>query len=124
MGGADIHRVVAFGHVADVARTQNFYALLGFEVMSELKGEDGRPSWTYLQAGAGALMFSLADEPVVSEQQAVMFYLYCDDVVGLRQRLLEAGVNVPEITFPPYMQEGEICVQDPDGYTLLIGQAA
>jgi catechol 2,3-dioxygenase-like lactoylglutathione lyase family enzyme len=124
MSGADVHRVVAFGRVADVARTQKFYARLGFKVGSELKDENGSATWTYLSAGAGALMFSLADEPVVPDQQRVFFYLYCDDVAGLRGRLIQAGVPVSKICYPPYMQEGEICLTDPDGYMLLIGQAA
>jgi len=124
MSNADIHRLVAFAHVADVERTQQFYALLGFTVESELKGEDGRPYWTLVKAGTGTLMFALASEPVDAEQQAVLFYMYCEDVAGLRTRLLEANVDVSEITFPPYMEEGEIRVEDPDGYTLLIGQAA
>ena len=124
MSGADVHRLVAFAHVADIARTQAFYALLGFAVMDELKGEDGRPFWTHIKAGTGSLMFALASESVDPDQQAVLFYLYCEDVAALRNRLLEANVEVSEITFPPYMQEGEIRVEDPDGYTLLIGQAA
>lgn len=123
MSDADIHRVVTFGRVADVARTQKFYALLGFKAMSELKGDDGRVNWTYLQSGDGALMFSIADEPIVADAQRMFLYLYCNDVAGLRQRLIAAGVTVSEITFPPYMQEGEICLNDPDGYMLLIGQA-
>jgi len=124
MSGADVHRVVAFAHVADVARTQAFCARLGFRVLDELQGEDGRPYWTHIKAGAASLMFALASEPVIASQQAVLFYMYCDDVAGLRARLAEAGIGVSEITYPPYMEEGEIRVEDPDGYTILIGQAA
>jgi hypothetical protein len=33
------------------------------------------------------------------------------------------GVKVSPIAYPSYMPKGEIQVDDPDGYTLLIGQA-
>jgi hypothetical protein len=36
---------------------------------------------------------------------------------------LAAGcVRVSEISHPPYMEEGEFCVTDPDGYQILVGQ--
>jgi hypothetical protein len=31
-------------------------------------------------------------------------------------------VTVSEVTYPPYMPKGEVRVDDPDGYCLLIGQ--
>jgi hypothetical protein len=34
-----------------------------------------------------------------------------------------SGVKVSAISYPDYMPKGEIRVDDPDGYTLLIGQA-
>jgi len=41
----------------------------------------------------------------------------------LREHLVASGVRVSPITYPDYMPKGEIRVDDPDGYTLLIGQA-
>ena len=43
---------------------------------------------------------------------------------ALRQRLLDAGVTASEITFPEYLPNGECRVVDPDGYVLMIAQAA
>ena len=68
-------------------------------------------------------MFARASEPVVASQQAVLFYLYTPDLVALRDHLLTSGVRVSAITYPDYMPKGEVCVEDPDGYCLLIGQA-
>jgi hypothetical protein len=36
--------------------------------------------------------------------------------------LLASGVDVSAITYPNYMPKGEIRIEDPDGYVLLIGQ--
>jgi hypothetical protein len=68
-------------------------------------------------------MFARASEPVIPSQQAVLFYLYSPDLIALREHLLASGVNVSPITYPEYMPKGEIRVEDPDGYVLLIGQA-
>ncbi len=69
------------------------------------------------------IMFARAAEPVVAGQQAVLFYLYSPDLIALREHLLTNGVKVSPITYPDYMPKGEIRVDDPDGYCLLIGQA-
>jgi hypothetical protein len=53
----------------------------------------------------------------------VLFYLYSPNVVTLREHLRAEGVHVSSITYPDYMPKGEVRVEDPDGYTLLIGQA-
>jgi hypothetical protein len=68
-------------------------------------------------------MVTRASEPVVPSQQAVLFYLYSPNLVALREHLITAGVRVSPITYPEYMPKGEIRVDDPDGYCLLIGQA-
>jgi hypothetical protein len=68
-------------------------------------------------------MFALASGQVIASHQAVLFYLYSSDLVALRQHLLDRGVEVTRITYPFYMPKGEIRLEDPDGYVLLIGQA-
>lgn len=68
-------------------------------------------------------MFALASEPVIAGQHAVLFYRYSPNLVALREHLLACGVKVSAIRFPEYMPKGEIRVDDPDGYCLLIGQA-
>jgi hypothetical protein len=68
-------------------------------------------------------MVTRASEPVIPSQQAVLFYLYSPDLIALREHLLASGVKVSPITYPEYMPKGEIRVEDPDGYVLLIGQA-
>jgi catechol 2,3-dioxygenase-like lactoylglutathione lyase family enzyme len=114
--------LVPLAKAADVQRSVDFYKLLGMEMKGSLRNSDGRLQWVYLVCGHAHLMFGRAEEPVVASQQAVWFYLYSPDLVALREHLLAHGVSVSEITYPEYMTKGEICLQDPDGYTLLIGQ--
>ena len=110
-------------HVADVQRSADFYQLLGMEMRNRLKNPQGQLQWAWLEQKGAQLMVSRASEPVIAGQQAVLFYLYSPDLVALREHLLANGLKVSGISYPEYMPKGEICVNDPDGYCLLIGQA-
>lgn len=118
-----IFSLVPMAHVADVQRSADFYELLGFKVASTFKNDAGLLCWVDLASGDARLMLTRADTPVAAAQQAVLFYLYADDLIGLREHLLGKGIAVSAITYPFYMKKGEIRAADPDGYVLLIGQA-
>jgi catechol 2,3-dioxygenase-like lactoylglutathione lyase family enzyme len=118
-----INSLIAMAHVADVQRSADFYSQLGFRVVSTFKNDAGVLCWVDLRSGDAALMLTRADAPVIAGQQAVLFYLYADDLIGLRELLIASGVAVSGISYPFYMQKGEIRVEDPDGYVLLIGQS-
>lgn len=115
--------LIPMAHVADVQRSVDFYAMLGMELRSSLKGTAGGLQWAHVVCEDAHLMFARASEPVVASQQAVLFYLYTPNLVALRDHLLASGVRVSAIAYPDYMPKGEVCVEDPDGYCLLIGQA-
>jgi hypothetical protein len=68
-------------------------------------------------------MVGQAGEPVDASQQAVLFYVYSEDVVGFRSRLLESGVEAGPISYPFYAPRGEFRVTDPDGYVLMVTHA-
>jgi catechol 2,3-dioxygenase-like lactoylglutathione lyase family enzyme len=116
-----IRSLVPMAHVRNVAQSIEFYRKLGFEVGGDFvpQGRDTL-SWAWLESGGANLMLALADEPVVPDQQAVLFYLYCDDVPATRFRLQEAGVVAGPIEYPFYAPRGEFRVTDPDGYVLMI----
>lgn len=133
---ATVYELVPFAHVADVEESIRFYELLGFKVKDRVQ-HVGRTQWAWITSGKAHLMLALASELVDPRRQAVLFYLYCEDVVELRTQLLDGGLvdggdfgpNVSSgtrVVFKPsnpfYMPEGEIRVVDPDGYCLLIGQ--
>ena|SRR5215471_4352527 len=115
--------LVPMAHVADVQRSVDFYKLLGMELQGSLKTSDGGLQWAHVACEGAELMLTRADEPVVASQQAVLFYLYSPDLIALRDYLLTSGIRVSGISYPPYMPKGEIRVDDPDGYCLLIGQS-
>jgi len=115
--------LIPMAHAADVQRAVDFYQKLGMEVRGSLRNPSGYLQWVHLSCGQADLMFARASEPVVPSQQAVLFYLYSPDLVALREHLLTPGVKASPITYPDYMPKGEIRVEDPDGYVLLIGQA-
>ncbi len=108
-------------HVKSVPRSIEFYERLGFTVRNSFV-PDGRSeaSWAWLQAGGAHLMVTRSDEPVEASQQAVLFYLYCEDVPAYRAALQAQGVEVGEIQFPFYAPRGEFRVTDPDGFVLMV----
>lgn len=113
--------LVPMAHVQDVPRSIEFYKRLGFNVGRTHAPEgSATPVWAWLHSGRAQLMLALADEPVVAGQQAVLFYLYCDDVEGYRNTLRAAGVEAGPVTYPFYNPRGEFRVTDPDGYVLMV----
>jgi catechol 2,3-dioxygenase-like lactoylglutathione lyase family enzyme len=113
--------LVAFVHVADVRRSVDFYALLGFDVRDTYEYED-RLDWAFLQAGEARLMVAHAHSPIDPGAQAVLFYLYSRDLDGLRTHLLSRGVHVGEIVDGTPGPRREMALSDPDGYCLMIAQ--
>ncbi len=120
---AKVTGLIPMAHAADVQRSVDFYQKLGMEVRGSLRNPAGYLQWVHLSCGRADLMFARASEPVIADQQAVLFYLYSPDLIALRDHLLASNVKVSPITYPDYMPKGEIRVDDPDGYCLLIGQA-
>lgn len=119
--------VVPYLHVASVRKSMEFYQHLGMSVIST-HGPDGDPFWARLAIGEQHIMLAQASGPIDAHEQAVLLYMYADDLVALRAKLLESGLvpaeNVFEIKYPFYMELGELRVHDLDGYVLLIGKLA
>jgi len=59
----------------------------------------------------------------VDKESTVVLYMYAEDIEKLREDLLAKALPVSEISKPFYMPNGEVCLNDPDGYVILIGQA-
>jgi catechol 2,3-dioxygenase-like lactoylglutathione lyase family enzyme len=116
-----IRSLVPFVHVRDVAASIEFYEKLGFAVHNTLTPDGaGAPVWAWLQCDDAQLMLARADAPVVAGEQAVMFYLYVDDVDAKHAELRAAGVAAGDIRIEFYAPRGEFRVTDPDGYTLMV----
>lgn len=123
MGKGSVTGLIPMAHVVDVQRAADFYKLLGMEVLGSLRDPSGGLQWVHLGHAQAHLMCARASGPVIADQQAVLFYLYSPDLVALRTHLLSSGVKASEISYPHYMPKGEIRVEDPDRYVILIGQA-
>jgi catechol 2,3-dioxygenase-like lactoylglutathione lyase family enzyme len=108
--------LVPFAHVADVARSVAFYETLGFSVGGKLTGEDGTLDWVILEHEGAQVMVGRATAPVVAEEQAVLFYVYYQDVAAAHVALTAAGIEVGPILYPQHSPRGEFRVVDPDGY--------
>lgn len=127
---APITGLVPMIHVANVERSVAFYRLLGFDV-GNCVPPTGAMHWAWLYATKAAdwkrgpnLMLTRSECAIDSSAQEVLFYMYATDMNSLRSLLLANGVAAGEISYPEYLPNGEFRVQDPDGYTLMIAQAA
>ena len=113
--------LIPFAFVRDVATSVAFYRTLGFKVGNTFAPEGAAtPHWAWLKSEGANLMIARASHPVLAEEQAVYFYLYCDDVAAKHAELAAAGIEVSEVTYPFYAPRGEFRVTDPDGYALMI----
>ncbi len=120
-GGPTAKALVPMAHVASVPRSIVFYRLLGFEVgNTHTPDGDAEPSWAWLHSRDAHLMVTRAGEPVVPRAQAVLFYLYCEDVEAMHAKLTGDGLAVGPIETPFFSPRGEFRLTDPDGYALLV----
>ena len=116
-----IKRLVPMAFVANVQRSIAFYEHLGFSVGNTFTPPDaGEASWAWLTSAGADLMVAKASEPVIPEQQAVLFYLYTANVEETHVELAAAGLNPSSITKPFYAPHGEFRLVDPDGYALMV----
>jgi len=120
---AQTRMLVPYAHVADVERSIAFYAGLGFRVKNTVV-PDGQtaPVWAWLVAEKADLMVGLASGPIDAGQQAILFYLYYDDIKQTRDALKALGYAAGGIKHPFYMPGGEFRLEDPDGYVLMLAQ--
>lgn len=120
---AQTRSLVAFAHVASVERSIEFYADLGFKVANTVVPEgQSSPVWAWLESEKANLMVGSASGPVDASQQAILFYLYFDNIKQAHAALAERGYSPGEIKYPFYMPGGEFRLEDPDGYVLMLAQ--
>jgi catechol 2,3-dioxygenase-like lactoylglutathione lyase family enzyme/ketosteroid isomerase-like protein len=116
-----VRDLIPFVHVADVERSVAFYELLGF-VVTDTHRHDGQLEWAALESAGAELMLARAGEPIHPDLQAVLFYLYADDLRALQQHLRAHGVRVGAICDGSPGPSREMRLRDPDAYVLMIAQ--
>ena len=120
---AQTRSLVAFAHVASVERSIGFYADLGFKIANTVVPEgQSAPVWAWLESEKANMMVGLSSGPIDASKQAILFYLYFDDIRQTRAALVERGHAPGEIKYPFYMPGGECRLEDPDGYVLMLAQ--
>ncbi|MEO7520652.1 MAG: VOC family protein [Gemmatimonas sp.] len=112
--------LVPFAHVADVRRAVAFYGKLGFAMGGSLAGEGDALDWAILEHEGAQLMVARASAPVMVEEQAILFYVYYEDVVAAHTALASAGLEVGPVLYPQHSPRGEFRLTDPDGYTVQV----
>ena len=110
----------------DVQESIEFYTeVLGFKVTGRMD-DVGKSGWASLNHGSVQLMLASPhhhSEPVKVDGKypQVLFYFYPEDVVALRESILQKGHKVSELFVRFYgMKEFEML--DPSGHILLFGQ--
>jgi hypothetical protein len=122
MSPEGVTQLVPFVHVRNVAGSLSFYRHFGFEVANTYV-QAGELVWCSLVSGGARLMLAKADAPVVAEEQAVLFYLYAEDLDALREQLLHAGIDAGPIVDGSPGPEREMRVSDPDGWCLMVAES-
>jgi len=114
-------QLVALAYVQDLRRSMAFYEKLGFEVgNTHADPQGGEIVWAAMERGNASLMLGKASGPVDAGQQAILFYLYYDDIVATRSAMVAQGLAAGEMSYPFYCPKGEFRLEDPDGYVLML----
>jgi len=114
-------QVVALAYVRDVRTSADFYGKLGFDVgNSHADPGSGEIVWAALERGNASLMLGKASGPVDAGQQAILFYIYYDDIDATHAALGAQGLAVGKMSYPFYCPKGEFRLEDPDGYVLML----
>jgi len=78
--------MVPMVQVESVERAAEFYGHLGFVIGNTFAPPGAESlSWAWLETPAAQIMVARAAEPVIPDQQGVLFYLYVDDVAAMRE---------------------------------------
>jgi lactoylglutathione lyase len=110
---------------ADLGTALRFYRdLLGGRVRYEFPGPDGEPGYVALEIGTGHL--GIGRDPGMTAEASPRFslWVYAEDCDAAVERLRAGGATI--VGEPADQPWGERLarVLDPDGNTVLIGQAA
>ena len=65
-------------------------------------------------------MLAQVDQRETPVEQAILLYLYCDDVAAMHAALAASGVAVGNTACPFYCPKGKFRVVDPYGYEAMV----
>jgi catechol 2,3-dioxygenase-like lactoylglutathione lyase family enzyme len=112
---------VASTYVRNLDRSRAFYEALGF--VEERSGSSPRSAWSYLRHGQHYVLVVTSEPPVDIPALPLHFYFFVDDLGAATAALEMTGATVEHMGAPPHALGGEARTVDPDGNTILVGQA-
>jgi uncharacterized glyoxalase superfamily protein PhnB len=80
-------RVTPMIHVPDVRKAVDWYASIGFSVISTGEDDDGEAVWAELSFGDGRVMFSAGGRPSTADRREVDLYVHVQNVDEKRRQL-------------------------------------
>jgi hypothetical protein len=118
---AKVTSFVATTWVRDLDVSRTFYAALGFTEQSS--GTNPTSAWSSLRQGDHLILLATSRPPLDVPRFPLLFYFWVDDLDCAARALATVGHPVKHVGYPPHALGGEARTTDPDGNTVLIGQA-
>jgi catechol 2,3-dioxygenase-like lactoylglutathione lyase family enzyme len=112
---------VATTYVRDLERSRAFYQALGF--VEQRAGREGSAAWCYLRSGDHFILVATSHPPIELPALPLLFYFFVTDLTEAIGALAAIGHETEPLGCPPHALGGEARTVDPDGNTILIGQA-
>jgi lactoylglutathione lyase len=110
---------------SDLGAALGFYRdLLGAAVSYEFPGPDGEPGYVGLELGAAHLGIGRDPDLAAPASPRFSLWVYAEDCDAAVERLRAAGTTIVEEPADQPWGERVARVLDPDGNSVLIGQAA
>jgi catechol 2,3-dioxygenase-like lactoylglutathione lyase family enzyme len=116
-----LQSMVAVTYVRDIDRSRAFYELLGFGPLRS--GAGPASGWLYLQQGSHFVLLATTRPPLDIPALPLLFYFFVADLDAQVAAVRAAGTQADHLGYPPHALGGEVRVLDPDGNTVLLGQA-
>jgi catechol 2,3-dioxygenase-like lactoylglutathione lyase family enzyme len=122
--GVNTPKVTAYyatSYVRDMDRSRAFYQALGFVEVSE--GRNELSAWASLRQDEHLVLLATTRPALEIPALPLHFYFFVDDLAAAMAALATVGCAVEHVGYPPHALGGEVKTLDPDGNTILLGQA-
>jgi catechol 2,3-dioxygenase-like lactoylglutathione lyase family enzyme len=116
-----LQSMVAVAYVRDIDKSRAFYGLLGFR--EEQSGTGPASGWLVLEQNGHSVLLASSQPPLDIPPLPLLFYFFVDDLDPLVSEIRAAGTHSDHLGYPPHALGGEVKLIDPDGNTVLLGQA-
>jgi len=113
-------RVTPMIHVPDVRKAVDWYASIGFSIISTGE-DDGELVWAELSFGDGRLMFSAGGRLSTEDRREVDLYVHVQNV-DEKHRQLKGKVEIREDLHDTFYGMREFIIRDLNGFWITFGE--